>query len=271
MIFSLLLVFGAVYQESVYVECDDAIETEVAYQELPIVQTSISQPTPVLDSLPIITPAAIPAVPTPTPLAPAPVPAFTPSAPVPALPVATPVVIPAPKPVEVATPVVVPAISPAIGGQAKCIAALGMNQMPGGLTCHHSYNKPNPLEAGYGGCDTVKTSLGGIVDIELVWAFAKSKGFLVKGGGNCYDVEKYTFNGKSVTLIVVDNGSAMDISREAYDILASVQSGPNCEDAVCPIGNFKIERLGNIKSEFQSFSKSYLAQKHPSVTIDYMG
>ena len=177
--------------------------------------------------------------------------------------VVAPPAIPAPAPAPVPASVPVP-------GQAACIAALGGNQIPGGLTCHNTYNMGTPLSAGYGGCDLVKTSEGGIRDIELVWAFAKSKGYLVKGGGNCYDVQRYTFNGKSVTLIVMDNGSANDISIPAYEVLTGVHPGPNCEDAVCPIGNFQVENLGNVKADFQSFSKTYLAQKYPNTKIDLM-
>eukprot|EP00834_Sanchytrium_tribonematis_P009007 NODE_1373_length_1195_cov_0.981752.p1 type:complete len:254 gc:universal NODE_1373_length_1195_cov_0.981752:84-845(+) len=153
-------------------------------------------------------------------------------------------------------------------GQAACIAALGSNQLPGGLTCHHTYNKDNPLAAGFGGCDLVKTSEGGIRDIELVWAFAKSKGYLVKGGGNCFDVEQYSFNGKSVKLIVMDNGSYHDISIPAYEALTGVKPGPNCEDAVCPIGNFVVTKVGNVKAEFDSFSEEYLKRNYPNSKIE---
>ena len=81
-------------------------------------------------------------------------------------------------PVAVAAPVVDQSL---YSGPATCIAALGTNQIPGGLTCHNTYNAGSPLAAGYGGCDLVKTSEGGILDLELVWAFAKSKNYLVKG------------------------------------------------------------------------------------------
>eukprot|EP00834_Sanchytrium_tribonematis_P006217 NODE_436_length_7460_cov_0.466105.p6 type:complete len:167 gc:universal NODE_436_length_7460_cov_0.466105:3857-3357(-) len=154
--------------------------------------------------------------------------------------------------------------------EAACIAALGNSQIPGGLTCHNTYNAASALAAGYGGCDLVKTSEGGILDIQLVWAFAQSKGFLVKGGGNCYDVEQYTFNGKSVTLVVLDNGSAHDISIPAYKELTGVQPGPNCEDAVCPIGNFQVTKIGNVKAEFEEFSKTYMASNHPTAKIELM-
>ena len=151
---------------------------------------------------------------------------------------------------------------------AACIAALGSNQLPGGHTCHNTYNAGSPLAAGYGGCDYVKTSEGGIRDLDLVWQFAKSKGFMVKGGGNCFDVVELTFNGKSVSLVVVDNGTGNDVSIPAYAALTGVQPGPNCEGAVCPIGNVQSSVVGNCKQEFISYSKTYLAENYPSTVIE---
>eukprot|EP00834_Sanchytrium_tribonematis_P003252 NODE_120_length_17920_cov_0.559782.p7 type:complete len:201 gc:universal NODE_120_length_17920_cov_0.559782:3388-2786(-) len=142
-------------------------------------------------------------------------------------------------------------------GPAKCIEALGQNQVGGGLTCHHTYNKEAPLEAGYGGCDLVKTSEGGMKDLTLVWEFAKKNGYMVKGGGNCFDLVDLIFNGKTVKVIVLDNGSAHDISIPAYFALTGVTPGPNCEDAVCPIGNFQMNVVGNVKAAFIEFAKSY--------------
>ena len=140
---------------------------------------------------------------------------------------------------------------------AKCIAALGQNQLGGGTTCHHTYNKETPGSAGFGGCDYAKSSQGGPKDQELVWAFARKKGFMVKGGGNCFDIVRLTFNGKSVDLVVLDNGTPNDISIPAYHALTGVEAGPNCEDAVCPIGNVQSQIVGNCKAEFAEFAKSY--------------
>ena len=151
-------------------------------------------------------------------------------------------------------------------GTAKCTAALANATPEGGSTqtCHHTYNKETPGAAGLGGCDYAKSSEGGPKDQELVWAFAKKKGFFVKGGGNCFDIVRLSFNGTSVDLVVLDNGTPNDISIPAYHALTGVKAGPNCEDAVCPINGVKSEIVGNCKAEFAQFAKSY-----PNTKIDF--
>ena len=149
----------------------------------------------------------------------------------------------------------------AVPAEAACVKKLGQDQIGGGLTCHHTYDKQTALEAGFGGCDVHMTSIGGIGDMELIFQFAKSKGFLVKGGGNCFDLEEITYRGKKVTAMVLDNGSGHDVSRKVYEILTGVTPGPNCEDAVCPIGNFQKKVKGNARKEFMQFAHTIKGYK----------
>eukprot|EP00835_Amoeboradix_gromovi_P005179 NODE_462_length_8172_cov_0.295181.p5 type:complete len:187 gc:universal NODE_462_length_8172_cov_0.295181:7238-6678(-) len=151
-------------------------------------------------------------------------------------------------------------------GNPECSKIVG--NYGGGHTCHHTYNKPSPLEAGFGGCDYAKSSLGGLTDLSFVWAFAEKKGFMVKGGGNCFDVEELQWKDNKVRALVLDNGTANDLSIPVYSKLTGVtEIGPNCEGAVCPIGNVNVTIVGNVKAEFLEFAAEYAKNLPNNVTI----
>jgi hypothetical protein len=124
--------------------------------------------------------------------------------------------------------------------------------------CHHTYTASNAKAASIGGCeDQISTGQGGTVDQQKIYEYAKSKNFLIMGGGGngykCFDKVKITRDGHSVEAIVMDNGNPKDVSTAVYSKLTGKTGiGKNCEGAAARLDTTQ-KVVGNIANEYKSF------------------
>jgi hypothetical protein len=133
--------------------------------------------------------------------------------------------------------------------------------------CHPTYTASNATAASIGGCeDQISTGQGGPVDEQKIYEYAKSKDFLIMGGGGkgyeCFDKVRITRNGRSVDAIVMDNGHPKDISIAVYsELTGKTGIGMNCEGAAARLDTTQ-QVVENLAEEYRSFISKENANKN---------